>query len=150
MSWKEELVRDSGYQLLRQFYKRSGRYIWAQSGGAWDTKLLWATCCLAFFGFLRAGEFTTPSVRQFDPAVNLYVSNVAVDNSQSPTVLQLTLKQLKTDLFCKGVQLLIGKTGTNLCPVAAVLDYLQVRGTGKEGLSLSIQGWNIPDMSTID
>ena len=70
-------------------------------------------------------------MRQFDPAVNLCISDVAVDNSPSPAVLQLTLMQSKTDPFRKGVQLLIGKTGTNLCPVAAVLDYLQVRGTGK-------------------
>ena len=28
--------------------------IWKKTGGSWDTKLLWAACCLAFFGFLMS------------------------------------------------------------------------------------------------
>ena len=41
----------------------------------------------------------------------------------------MVTKQTKTDPFRTGVQLLIGKTGTKLCPVAVMLDFLQVRGT---------------------
>ena len=102
---------------------------WASSGGSWDTKLLWVACCLAFFGFLRAGEFTAPSIRKFDPTVDLCVSDLAIDNSLRPTMVQVVLKQSKTDPFRKGVQLLIGKSGTDICPVAALLDFLRLRGS---------------------
>ena len=39
--------------------------------------------------------------------------------------------QSKTDPFRKGVDLFIGRTGTDLYPVAAVLNYLQARGTSQ-------------------
>ena len=43
-------------------------------------------------------------------------------------VLRVMIKQSKTDPFRKGVDLFIGKTGSSLCPVAAMLSYLCVRG----------------------
>ena len=42
--------------------------------------------------------------------------------------LRITIKQSKTDPFRKGIDLYVGCTGTDICPVAAVLDYLQCRG----------------------
>ena len=45
------------------------------------------------------------------------------------SVLRVTLKQSKTDPFRKGICLFLGKTATNLCPVAAMLNYLVVRGS---------------------
>ena len=44
------------------------------------------------------------------------------------TVLQIKIKQSKTDPFRRGVYLYVGRTGSNLCAVAAMLDYLSVRG----------------------
>ena len=50
--------------------------VWAVSGGERDTKLIWAACCLCFFGFLRAGEMTVPSDGEFDPQTHLSLADV--------------------------------------------------------------------------
>ena len=72
--------------------------------------MMWATCCLAFFGFLRCGEFTVPNQREFDVNTHLSVTDIAVDSKTSPSVIQVTIKQSKTDPFRKGVQLFLGQT----------------------------------------
>ena len=43
-------------------------------------------------------------------------------------MLQVHLKQYKTDQFGKGADIVLGKTGNELCPVAAALGYMAVRG----------------------
>ena len=45
-----------------------------------------------------------------------------------PQVLRISIKQSKTDLFHRGVDLLVGRTCTDVCPVVAMLNYLVVRG----------------------
>ena len=45
--------------------------------------MLWAACCLGFFGFLRAGEFTVNS--GFNPATHMVVSDLQVDSLVDPT-----------------------------------------------------------------
>ena len=93
-----------------------------------DNIMLWAACCIAFFGFLRCGEFTVPSQIAYDPEAHLSLSDVAVDNIQSPSVVQITIKQSKTDPFRQGVQIYLGKTEADVCPVAGILAYLTIRG----------------------
>ena len=109
---------------------RKLKAVWEPTGSQWDTKMIWAACCLCFFAFLRIGEATTPSDSGYDPSVHLAVEDVAIDNASNPTSLEIHIKQSKTDPFRRGVQLYVGRTGTDLCPVAAVLSYLVVRGTG--------------------
>ena len=101
---------------------------WEPSGGQGDAKMLWAACCLCFFAFLRMGEMTVPSDDTFDPSVHLGVGDIAVDDPSHPSMLRVTVKQSKTDPFRKGVNLFVGRATTALCPVAAMLDYLAVRG----------------------
>ena len=48
----------------------------------------------------------------------------------NPTLLKLRLKASKTDQFRKGMDVVVGRTNNKLCPVAAVLAYLAVRGNG--------------------
>ena len=48
--------------------------------------------------------------------------------------LQMNIKQSKTDLFRLGVKVWISRTGGNLCPVAAILSYMAVRGPGEDPL----------------
>ena len=83
---------------------------------------------LAFFGFLRCSEMTVPTDSAYDPSTHLSISDIQVDHPSSPTVLQVNIKSSKTDPFRKGIHLYLGETGCDLCPVAAVVAYLCIRG----------------------
>ena len=107
---------------------RKIKAVWESSASDPDTLMLWAACCTAFFGFLRVGEMTVPSDSSYDASVHLSLADVAVDDSAAPTVVRLRIKQSKTDPFRQGVDLFLGKTSTDLCPVAALLNYLVTRG----------------------
>ena len=102
----------------------------------YDNLTMWAACCLAFFGFLRCGEFTVPSQASFDPEVHLSLTDVAIDNRTAPTLIRVTIKQSKTDPFRQGVQVCLGKTEKLICSVRAIIPYLKVRGP-KPGPCLS-------------
>lgn len=92
-----------------------------------DNIMLWAACCLGFFGFMRAGEFTVTQSGEFDPASSLCLGDIAVDDHQNPSIIQVCLKQSKTDPFRRGVSIYLGKTESDLCPVSAILAYVAVR-----------------------
>ena len=94
--------------------------------------MIWAACCLAYFGLLRVSEFTTSSPDHFDPLTDLLLSDVALDNRASPTLVQITLKQSKGDQFRKGTQICLGKMTHAICPVQALVQYL-VRRDGTPG-----------------
>lgn len=98
--------------ILRQM-----KTYWNKTALDSDTLMLWAACCLGFFGFLRSAEMTVPSDSSFDPTVHLSYKDIAVDNPSSPSIVQVTIKQSKTDPFRKGISLFLGKTSTDLCPV---------------------------------
>ena len=72
---------------------RQLRGVWSLSGESRDTKLIWAACCLCFFGFLRAGELTVPSNNGYDPAVHLNVGDLALDNATQPSLIRVKVKQ---------------------------------------------------------
>ena len=44
-------------------------------------------------------------------------------------MVQIKIKASKTDPFRHGVMVYVGKTGNELCPVAAITAYLATRGT---------------------
>ena len=69
---------------------------------------------------------TVPSNQTFDKSTHLSVLDVAVDATNH--VLRIKNKQSKTDPFRRGVYLYVGRTGSNLCAVSAMLDYLNIRG----------------------
>ena len=92
-----------------------------------DNIMLWAAFLLVcYFGLLRSGEITIPNAASYDPSTHLNFSDIAVDNSHSPNIMQVRIKASKTDPFCQGIP--IGKTNNALCPVTALLNYLSVRG----------------------
>ena len=95
-----------------------------------DHIMLWAACCLGFFGFLRSGEMTAPENEKFDPGQHLYYADISADNPLNPTMLAVKIKQSKTDQFRHGAKVFLGRTDTPLCPVVAMLAYLAWRGSG--------------------
>ena len=102
--------------------------------------MLWAACCLAFFGFLRVSEFTIPSQDAYDPSVHLSLQDISVDSRDNPSLLKVTIKQSKTDPFRQGVQIYLGATNTPVCPVIGILPYLAQRGHQPGPLFLTESG----------
>ena len=62
-----------------------------------DKLMYWAAFVLAFYGFLRASEYTAPTASCFDPRVHLSVKDITV----CPESITLHLKRSKTDRFGK-------------------------------------------------
>ena len=107
-------------ELLLRIYT-----LWSNESLSLDKVMLWAAFCLGFFGFLRSGEFTSPS--QDHNECRLSVSDVSIDSRRNSQVLTVFLRRSKTDQFGAGSYIYLGRTGTTLCPVAAVLAYLSIR-----------------------
>ena len=83
---------------------------------------------------------TVPSANSFGPGWHLTPMDVAVDNLQQPSLIQLSLKGSKTDQTRQGVKVFIGRTNNELCLVAALLAYLAVRGFDRGPLFRSEDG----------
>ncbi len=86
---------------------------------AYSNMLMKAVCTMAFFAFLRCGEFTCD---KFDPNVNLTRGSVSFINKGNSYL--LTLKASKTDPFRKGVTLSVSRVNKAFCPVKALDRYL--------------------------
>ncbi len=106
------------------------RQVWQSAEGHWDASMLWAASSLCFFGFFRSGELTVPSEAAFDPGAHLAFDDVRVDSLAAPSRLCIRLKASKTDPFRHGVDVFVGKSGDERCPVAAVLNYMIKRKSG--------------------
>ena len=102
--------------------------------------MLWAACCVAFFGFLRCSEFTVPAQAEYDPDTHLSLTDIIIDNKEAPSRVYITIKQSKTDPFRQGVQICLGKTDKSICPVNALLPYLAVRGACSGPLFILAEG----------
>ena len=98
---------------------------------SYDSRMLWAAATTTFFTFCRAGEITIGNGSRYDPQIHLSFGDVAVDNVKAPSMVSLQLKQSKTDQIRQGVKVVMGKTGDDICPIAALLHYL----------SLGLQPW---------
>ena len=70
----------------------------------------------------------SPSESVYDPEWHLSLDDVRVDSLDAPSRLEVTLKASKTDPFRQGHVLHVGATNQPVCPVAAVLSYMVVRG----------------------
>ena len=100
----------------------------SQQPSDFNNIMIWAACCLCYFVFLRSGEICVPLRNEYDAGAHLSHGDVAVDSQSKPTLLAVKIKASKTDPFRKGVRIFIGRTDCDLCPLAAVLAYLAVRG----------------------
>ena len=70
--------------------------------------MMWAACCTALFGFLCCSEFMVPTQQEFDPEVHLTVRDI--DDTVTPSVVCITIKQSKTNPFRQGINLFLGIT----------------------------------------
>lgn len=107
---------------------RALKTVWAAEQDQGSACMLWAAACLCFIGFLRSGEATVPSDSAFDERYHLTFKDVSIDSRSALSALYVTLKASKTDPYRKGLTLVIGVGKGELCPVAAVLDYMVRRG----------------------
>ena len=108
-------------QLLNLFY----HLLNVQRTDIRDSLMLWAAMTLAFFGFLRIGELTCNST--FDPKHHLMNRDITFMPRNSPQYMLVRLKVSKTDPFRQGQTIVIGKTNSPLCPITAMVAYLNSR-----------------------
>ena len=85
-------------------------------------KLVKAAISLAYFGFLRCGEFTSSS-NVFDPETNVCLGDVTVHYNEA----FLMLKASKTDPFHHGVVVSYFRVECQFCPVEALENFLKAR-----------------------
>ena len=102
--------------------------------------VVWAIASTAFFGFFRLGELLPDSTGAFNEASCLTWGDVAVDHRNNPTMVQVHLKRSKCDQFGAGTDVVVGLTGDELCPVAAIVRYLEVRGSRRSAFFLHPSG----------
>lgn len=64
---------------------------------------------------------------QIKHLIKLYRCN-SIDNTEKPQYITVGIKASNTEPFCKETTVYLGTTGTDLCPVAAMLDYIMQWG----------------------
>ena len=98
----------------------------SRASPSYTDHLVWAACALSFFGFFHAGEITVTSQSAFDQSKHLGWGNICVDSILKPCLLRVHLKMSKCDQFGNRADIYIGKTGDEICPVAACLSCMQL------------------------
>ena len=112
---KKILTKESVYQSQEQM-----KQVWSQDDPKNFDSMLWVACCACYFGFLCSGEVTVPSKAAYDSSIHLNISDVAVDSTEASSVIKLRIKASKTDQITKGVDIFLGRTHNQLCPVEAL------------------------------
>ena len=97
----------------------------------YESRLLWAIACTAFFGFLRLGEVFPPAGNCTPP---LLLSDLGTDSHLDPTFFRILIRRAKNDPFGKGCSIFLGRTDKNICPTQALKRYLLNRPPGQGGL----------------
>ena len=115
----------SNHTVLRRL-----KGVWLSGTPSFNNQMMWAACLLCFFRFLRSGEVTVPTTSSFSNSWHMTPLDIVVDSLVDPTAMQITLdlKASKTDQARVGTTVIIERTRDDLCPVAAVFQYLALRG----------------------
>ena len=95
--------------------------------------VVWTIASTAFFGFFRLGELLLSSPMTYDAATCLSWGDIAIDSRDNPSMVQVWLRKSKCDQFGKGAHIILGNTGTRLCPVLAILKYTAARKNQPQG-----------------
>ncbi|XP_063054525.1 integrase/recombinase xerD homolog [Engraulis encrasicolus] len=85
-------------------------------------KLLETVFLTAFYGFMRCGEFTSPSPL-FNPSVDLTLSDLTF----SPSHFSIFLKHSKSDSLCHGTTVYISKLHGVFCPFSSMVEFIKLR-----------------------
>ena len=107
--------------------------VWMHSEPSFKAVMLWVASIVTFFTFCRSGETSVSST--YDPSVHLSLSDLVADGAVNPTVISLNIKQSKTDQGRIGVKVIVGRTGDDICPVSALLRYLNRKVLNQEPCS---------------
>ena len=98
---------------------------------SYESRLLWAIACTAFFGFLRLGEVFPPAGNSTLP---LLLSDLGTDSHLDPTFFRILIRRAKNDPFGKGSFVFLGRTDKDICPTQALKRYLMNRPPGQGAL----------------
>ena len=82
-------------------------------------RLLWPAFTVAFYGFLRASEFTSSTPIG---ATTLTWNDIEI----SPSYILIRLRQSKTDPYRRGCSITLAATGTSTCPCKALCHYANI------------------------
>ena len=110
-------------------FKRN-KSLQAQQPQKYYNIMIWAACATALFGFLRSSKFTLPSQSQFDPNLHFTLSDITLESRHSPQIIQVNIKQSKTNPFRQRIKLSLGCTGHKIYSVKAIVPLLAARGKG--------------------
>jgi hypothetical protein len=95
--------------------------------GPYRDLLMRTACAMAFFGFLRCGEFTCQT-NLFDPSVHLCFSDVTILHQDDIAVqADVLLRASKTDPFRQGCTIHLFSVDSELCPVQLLAKFYSVR-----------------------
>ena len=93
--------------------------------------MLWAAICTAFFGFLRISEFTYENGQSQQLHSTTLNDNdiIFYPSLATATSVIINIKTSKTDPFRKGMQLILGATDAEICPVKALQIYFKIKNS---------------------
>ena len=98
---------------------------WNKQPPSYNHSMLWAASWTCFFGVLRYGEAIVPSFHSYDPHTHLSLGYMNIDSTVSPRSIHLLIKASKTNPFWIRVNICMGKMECLLCPVPALLSYIE-------------------------
>lgn len=103
-----------------------------------DNIMIWAACCLGYFGFLRLSEFTIDTA--FHPRIHMAVGDIEAVSQVDPTYMKVKVKLLRRDPFRKESHIYLGRIDSPMCPCTSISNYLKVRGSESGPLFLYRDG----------
>ena len=91
-----------------------------QSLASVDKAIFWAAFTLAFYGFLRASEYTSPSPTHYLRQLHLLRQDITIRKEG----MEVHIKGSKTDQFKKSTTLHVARLDMPTCPVRAMEKFL--------------------------
>ena len=109
----------------------------------------WAIATIAFFAFSRLGKLLVGMAAEYTAASHLSWGDVAVDCNSAASLVKIHLRKSKCNQFGAGADILLGRTGCDLCPVVAILAYVSQRGKSPRHFFIDGEGKTIAKLRFI-